>query len=310
MAADRSSLSSKRGNLRGLIRLARPLNLGIAASTLVLLKFGWLARWQPEVSVGLMPTVHFAEGTLVVVLLMMSGNWINAYFDVQEDRINRPDRAIVGRTVKRRVLIIAHQSVNAIGLLIALHLSWSLQSILPVLIAALVSFSLWRYSTRWKATPLLGNVIVAALLGMVPVWLAALEAPFAEDSERFGLWLGMVSYGTIATGIGLVRELAKDALDVAGDHMAGKKTFAVKRGTTAVRTLCLTLLVVIALGYALGIGLFNTSNQSMWLWMAPVPFWSWSMMITLKKSPHWRTLSQATLWTLLAGMVQCLWIPG
>ena len=56
MAADRSSLSSKRGNLRGLIRLARPLNLGIAASTLVLLKFGWLARWQPEVSVGLMPT--------------------------------------------------------------------------------------------------------------------------------------------------------------------------------------------------------------------------------------------------------------
>jgi len=310
MAADRSSLSSKRGNLRGLIRLARPLNLGIAASTLVLLKFGWLARWQPEGSVGLLPTVHFAEGTLVVVLLMMSGNWINAYFDVQEDRINRPDRAIVGRTVKRRVLIIAHQSVNALGLLIALHLSGSLQSILPALIAALVSFSLWRYSTRWKATPLLGNVIVAALLGMVPVWLAALEAPFTAEGERFGLWLGMAAYGTIATGIGLVRELAKDALDVAGDREAGKNTFAVRRGTGAVRTLCLILLGSIAIAYVLGIGSFGALNASMWVWMAPMPFWLWSVMVTLKTEPRWKTLSRATLWTLLAGTLQCLWIPG
>ena len=310
MAADRSSLSSKRGNLRGLIRLARPLNLGIAASTLVLLKFGWLARWQPEGSVGLLPTVQFAEGTLVVILLMMSGNWINAYFDVHEDRINRPDRAIVGRTVKRRVLIIAHQTVNALSLLLALHLSWSLRSILPILIAALVSVSLWRYSTRWKATPLLGNTIVAALLGMVPVWLAALEAPFAAESERFGLWMGMAAYGTIATGIGLVRELAKDALDVAGDREAGKNTFAVRRGTGAVRTLCLALLAVIALGYSLGIGFFSNLNASLWLWMAPLPFWLWSVMVTLKTEPHWQTLSHATLWTLLAGTLQCLWIPS
>ncbi|MEC8597647.1 MAG: geranylgeranylglycerol-phosphate geranylgeranyltransferase [Bacteroidota bacterium] len=310
MAADRSSLSSKRGNLRGLIRLARPLNLGIAASTLVLLKFGWLARWQPEGSVGLLPTVSFAEGTLVVVLLMMSGNWINAYFDVHEDRINRPDRAIVGRTVKRRVLIIAHQTVNALGLLIALHLSWSLRSILPILIAALVSFSLWRYSTRWKATPLLGNTIVAALLGMVPVWLAALEVPFTAQDERFSLWLGLAAYGTIATGIGLVRELAKDALDVAGDREAGKNTFAVRRGTGAVRTLCLILLAAIAIGYALGIGFFGTLNASISLWMAPLPFWLWSVVVSLKTEPHWKTLSQATLWMLLAGTVQCLWIPG
>ena len=43
----------------------------------------------------------FLEGLLVVVLFMAAGNWINAYFDVVEDRINRPDRAIVDRTVKR-----------------------------------------------------------------------------------------------------------------------------------------------------------------------------------------------------------------
>ena len=305
---DNPSLSSKRGNLRGLIRLARPLNLGIAASTLVLLKFGWLARWQPEGSVGLLPTGQFAEGVLVVVFLMMSGNWINAYFDVHEDRINRPDRAIVGRSVKRRVLIIAHQTVNALGLLLAVHLSWTLRSVLPILMAALVSFSLWRYSTRWKAAPLLGNTIVAALLGLVPVWLAALEAPFTPESDRFSLWLGMAAYGSIATGIGMVRELAKDAMDIRGDQEAGKITFAVSKGPGATRTVCIGLLSMVAVLYSMGIALVSPP-ESLLLWMAPLPFWVWSMTAMLPKEQKWRKLSRATLWTLLAGTLQCLWIP-
>ena len=107
MAADRSSLSSKRGNLRGLIRLARPLNLLYAAGTLALLRFGWMARWGTDGEFTSLPWPLFLEGMGVVVLLMAAGNWINAYFDVVEDRINRPDRAIVDRTVKRRVLILA-----------------------------------------------------------------------------------------------------------------------------------------------------------------------------------------------------------
>ena len=303
-------LSSKPGNVRGLLRLARPLNLCIAAATLVLLRFGWLSRWQPAESAGHLPLGSFIEGVLVVVLLMMSGNWINAYFDVHEDRINRPDRAIVDRTVKRRVLILAHQTVNALGLLLALHLSWGLRSAMPLLLAALVSFSLWRYSTRWKARPLLGNAVVALLLGLVPVWLATITAPVTPQGHQAHLWSMLAAYGGIATGIGMVRELAKDALDVAGDREAGKMTFAVSKGTPAVRKLCLALLTTIAIAYSWGIALCGPLDTSLLNCMAPAPFWLWSVAVALKKEPHWRSLSRATLWTLLAGTLQCLWIPA
>ena len=305
-----ADLSSKQGNLRGLILLSRPLNLGIAAATLLLLKFGWLSRWEPLGSVGLLPWVPFAEGVLIVVLLMMSGNWINAYFDVHEDRINRPDLALVDRTVKRRVLILAHLSVNATGLLLAIHLSWSLGSSLPLTVATLVSFLLWRYSTRWKSTPLLGNVVVASLLGMVPLWLAVLESPLTEATHRRSLWLGMAAYGGLAMGVGLVRELAKDAMDVVGDRDAGKETYAVRRGTGALRTWCLSLLMIVALAYAYGTIWMMQDERAIGLWGAPLLPWVWSVSILSRPSPDWRRLAQASLAILLAGTIQCLWIPG
>jgi 4-hydroxybenzoate polyprenyltransferase len=174
--------------------------------------------------------------------------------------------------------------------------------------AALVSFSLWRYSTRWKAAPLLGNTIVAALLGLVPVWLAALEAPFTPESDRFSLWLGMAAYGSIATGIGMVRELAKDAMDIRGDQEAGKITFAVSKGPGATRAVCIGLLSMVAVMYSMGIA-WVSPPESLLLWMAPLPFWVWSMTAVLSKEQKWRKLSRATLWTLLAGTLQCLWIP-
>ena len=95
-------LSSKRGNLRGLISLARPRNLAIARVHALLIRYGWMARWPLEVTPLLTDPSdiggHPGDG-----LLMAAGNIINAYFDVHEDRINRPERAIVDRTVKRRV---------------------------------------------------------------------------------------------------------------------------------------------------------------------------------------------------------------
>ena len=304
-----TSLSSKQGNLRGLIRLCRPLNLAIAASTLLLLKYGWIVRWKPSGSVGLLPIAPLIEGILVVVFLMMSGNWINAYFDVQEDRINRPDRALVDRTVKRRALIVAHQIANTAGLLLALHLSWNLKSLQPVLLASLVSLMLWRYSTTWKSIPLLGNVVVASLLGLVPLWLAILETPFTEAQHHQGLWMGMTAYGGLAMCTGLVRELAKDAMDVTGDREAGKETFAVQKGTKTLRALCLSLLMVLAISYSMGIRLTTLEEANVVLWAAPLPFWAWSVFILIRPKPNWRALSTSTLFTLLAGTLQCLWIP-
>ena len=180
-----TSLSSKRSNLLGVLALSRPRNLAIAAVTLLLIRYGWMTRWNTGGASLQTSVFQIFEATLVMVLLMAAGNIINAYFDVQEDRINRPQRAIVDRTVKRRVLIFTHQVLNLLGLLIALHLSWGLGSLGPLVLATMVSWILWRYSASWKSIPLLGNASIALLLGLVPLWLASLEYPGAPPELQW-----------------------------------------------------------------------------------------------------------------------------
>ena len=306
-----SKLSSKRGNLRGLISLARPRNLAIGALTLLLIRYGWMARWPLDGDALLTGPLLMMEATLVMVLLMAAGNIINAYFDVHEDRINRPERAIVDRTVKRRVLILSHQVLNLLGLAWAAHLSWSIGALGPILLAGLVSWILWRYSASWKAKPLLGNASIALLLGLVPLWLAVMEAPGASAQMQWNLIQNLGAYGLMAMAIGMVRELAKDAMDMAGDAAAGKVTFPLRYGTENTRWLCIALWVLVALMYAGGVLRWgHISEPASWaIWATPFPGWVVCMVLLFKATPHWKTLSRSTLATLILGIVQCLWVP-
>ncbi|MDG1382259.1 MAG: geranylgeranylglycerol-phosphate geranylgeranyltransferase [Flavobacteriales bacterium] len=305
-------LSSKRSNLRGLIVLARPLNLTIAALTLLLIRYGWMTRWVtggPHLQTSV---IQVFEATLVMVLLMAAGNIINAYFDVQEDRINRPQRALVDRTVKRRVLIVTHQVLNLIGLLIAAHLSWSVGSVGPLILAIMVSWILWRYSASWKAKPLVGNLSIAFLLGMVPLWLASLEASGAGPELQRDLLQNLGAYGAMAMAIGMVRELAKDAMDMEGDAAAKKSTFPLWKGENLTRRLCLVLWICVALMYAAGIQHWGGIEEwPSWIqWATPFPGWAACLFLLLQRKTRWKTLSRATLATLILGIVQCAWIPG
>ena len=307
-----TSLSSKRSNLLGVLALSRPRNLAIAAVTLLLIRYGWMTRWNTGGASLQTSVFQIFEATLVMVLLMAAGNIINAYFDVQEDRINRPQRAIVDRTVKRRVLIFTHQVLNLLGLLIALHLSWGLGSLGPLVLATMVSWILWRYSASWKSIPLLGNASIALLLGLVPLWLASLEYPGAPPELQLDLLQNLGAYGIMAMAIGMVRELAKDAMDMEGDEVAKKSTFPLWKGPEVTRKLCLVLWVCVALIYAMGVQRWgDIHNWSSWMmWGAPFPGWALCMVLLLQRNTRWKALSRATLLTLILGIVQCFWIPG
>ena len=52
--------------------------------------------------------MQFIGMIFTVVLLTAGGNFINDYFDVRVDRINKPDAVYVETKVKRRVVILSH----------------------------------------------------------------------------------------------------------------------------------------------------------------------------------------------------------
>lgn len=303
-------LSSKRSNLWGVIRLTRPGNLAIAAATVYALHWGWLDRWT-QAPQGRESDALVMVGMAVVVLLMAAGNLINAYFDVEEDRINRPDRAIVDRLVKRRVLILTHQVLNAIGLILAGWLSYRTGNVLVFIFALLISYLLWRYSARWKGRPIVGNVVVASLLAAVPLWLLLIEWNAWPQALRPTLALGLGTFSIFALAAGWMREMVKDALDIDGDRAAGKNTWAVIHGTGPTRrritqgigvTLLLYILVLVLLGpHTTPLQQWGCSLPALTLILSGANLWI---------GPHrWNRTNALLKLTLVLGFTQSLWLP-
>lgn len=307
----RRPLSSKRGNLFGLFRLARPLNLVIGAGTLLIMRHGWMGRWEPEGQFTQLPEGDFLLGVAVVVLLMAGGNIINAYFDVAEDRINRPEIAIVDRSIKRRVLIIAHVLLHISGLSLAILVSWRHGTWGPALVATLVSVALWKYSARWKGIPVLGNVVVAGMMGLVPIWLALLEAPL-HDADLWRITWPLLGFAGMAFGVGLTREIVKDARDEPGDRSAGKQSIPIRFGMRTAQWIVMVLLFGLTATYVFAAWSLDPSANSMaWVsWMLPLPFMLLAMTAVAGRSPRWKLADRLLLLTLVSGFLQCLWLPG
>src|ERR1700712_1217423 len=63
------------------------------------------------------------------VLIAAAGYIINDYFDLHIDRINKPEKVVVEKIIKRRWAIIWHWILSGLGILIGVWLSWKLRNV-------------------------------------------------------------------------------------------------------------------------------------------------------------------------------------
>ncbi len=216
-----------------LVRIIRPAN-SLAAGLAAVVAF-------------LIATGAFSLSVLllipVVALIAGAGNTINDYFDVEIDRINRPDRPIPSGGVPRKAALYFAIFLFLAGIVISLLLP-------PICIAFAVvnSVILVIYAWRLKRTVLFGNLTVS--------YLAASMFLFGGG---FAGWDGLVANLPIAAitfFAMMARELLKDAEDLEGDIAAGARTLP---GLAGIRPTMLT-----ALFFAIGAVIVSA-----------VPFFRW-----------------------------------
>ena len=94
------------------LRLLRPTNLAIIAFTMY--GTGWFLEYYTD-CIGELWSIDFFLLVLSTVIIAGAGNIINDYFDIKADRVNKPDRMIIGKHVKRRVAIISHWFLNIVA---------------------------------------------------------------------------------------------------------------------------------------------------------------------------------------------------
>jgi 4-hydroxybenzoate polyprenyltransferase len=194
-------------------------------------------------------------------LIAAGGNIINDYFDVKADRINKPEKLIITKHIKRRWAIVSHWSFNGIAFLIGMYLSIKYNSLSFVFIHLISINLLWFYSMYFKRKVLIGNIMIAFLTALVPI-LALLFMIYSPndsnqlaDPSAFG-WImdydfALIQFITFFAFVqNLAREILKDIQDIEGDKLIYVKSLPMIIGikkTMAITFLLLSFLPVFLL---------------------------------------------------------------
>jgi geranylgeranylglycerol-phosphate geranylgeranyltransferase len=191
----------------GWIKITRPNNVIIAFLSV------WVAAL---VAGGIDPVYHLALAAISAALITIGANVINDIFDIEIDRINKPERPLpAGQVSKSEALII---------FIVSYLIAWLLAitvSIAMFIMAFISGLILIFYSYKFKRVVLAGNFIVSLVSGLAFIY-GGMAVERVSGTIFPALFAFLYHFG---------REVIKDLQDVAGDSKKGADTLAVVYGT-------------------------------------------------------------------------------
>ena len=193
--------------------------------------------------------------SLSSVLIAAAGYIINDYFDLNIDRVNRPEKLVVEKIIKRRSAILWHWALSFAGICIGFFLAFKQGQWLVALANTGCVILLWFYSTSFKKKLLIGNIIISMLTAWVILVLFVYLVSFPY-LMKFGpvtiynlnvakLFKLAILYAGFAFIISLVREAIKDMEDREGDEKYGCKTMPIVWGIPAAKVFTAVWLIVL-----------------------------------------------------------------
>lgn len=221
--------------------------------------------------------ISLGEKELIILIvsslcIAAAGYIINDYFDLNIDKVNRPDRLVIEKMIKRRWAILWHFSLSATGLALSFYLGWRINNPLPGIFNTIAVILLWFYSTTFKKQVLIGNMIISLLTAWVVIVLyicevklniisiAAPQLAYIND-----IFQAAVLYGGFAFILSVIREAVKDMEDIEGDSKYNCRTMPIAWGIRASKVY--TAVWIFVLGAALMI-LSIFALQIKWWWLA------------------------------------------
>ena len=257
------------------------------------------------------------------VFIAAGGYSINDYFDIQIDIINKPDKIVINKYIKRRWAIIWHLIFSAFGVIISFYVGFKTGSWLIVVINFFCVLLLWFYSTTFKRKLLSGNIIIAALTAWVilAVYLFAGADVFsfkgwadvAVDFNVKKLFKFTLLYASFAFIMTLIREVIKDLEDMEGDRKYYCTTMPIRWGVPASKVftavwivVCMAALAIVQL-YAWQSGWWFAALYILLLIILPLIF----LLCKLYKAAtpaHYKSLSTVVKIVMLFGILSMFFL--
>jgi len=265
-----------------MMKVIRPVNVTITFFTVT--TAGFICSGNKRVTL----TVLFAS--FAAAFIAASANVINDYFDIEIDKINRPERALASGDMSKRTALILYSLL----LLCGIALSFLVNSYAVFVLLGSIVLT-YYYSFKLKQIPLLGNTVVALLTGT-----AFLFGGIAMKKVS-----PIIFPMVFAFTINLMREVVKDMEDAEGDSRAGVITFPVKYGFEKAKTLlygfALFLLIAMLIPFLLQV---YTARYLLIIAFGVVPMLSYSMFVLHRKNDKqsFGNVSRLLKWQMVLGL--------
>lgn len=227
------------------LKLIRYQNLILLAIMQLIFRFGYLELIKIPLSLFYW---QYSLLVLATVLIAAGGYVINDIFDQDADEENKPKDTIVGKSISESMAYNIYAGLTMTGVACGFILSNSVNHPNFAVIFILIATLLYFYASTLKQIPILGNVVVAALLAFSVIIIGIFDIfPNTFDINRQQMAVAfsiLFDYAKFAFLINLVREIIKDIEDIDGDKSQAINTLPILIGTKKTSKISFGLLLI------------------------------------------------------------------
>ncbi|MDH3381268.1 MAG: geranylgeranylglycerol-phosphate geranylgeranyltransferase [Flavobacteriaceae bacterium] len=207
------------------LQLIRWKNLVILAATLLIIKFGFINIFTTNYSLDYLRFVILLAS---IISIAAAGYIINDIYDIEIDQINKPYKLVIGKVFTISQAYNMYFIFNIFGVLMGFYLANYLEKPIYSGLFIMTSFLLYYYSSTLKKVPLIGNIVVASLIGFCILLCAYFDLIINTSTANLGmhylLFELILEFSVFAFLINLIREIVKDIEDIKGDKELNIKT--------------------------------------------------------------------------------------
>ncbi len=254
------------------------------------------------------------------LLIAAAGNIINDYFDRNIDEINKPQKKIIDKLIKRRWAIVMHIAFSLIAILLGFYVDSQSPVFWLGFSNTICVLLLFAYSISLKKKLLVGNVLISLLTAWVIIvcffcYYRSFGCHNCEPSQwnaalRRFMRISFL-YAGFAFVISLIREVVKDMEDIEGDKKYGCKTIPIAWGIPASKVFVAVWLVVL-IGmisilqiYVWQLGWYWSIGYAVVLIIAPL-LWTLRKLYQAQVTKDYHQLSTVIKLVMLAGLVSMI----
>ena len=245
-------------------KLIRCTNLLMIAIMMLLVYYCLMSPLFMIDIVGIMPLYPaFLLLLLSMIFIVAGGYIINDIFDVEIDRINKPDKLLITNAFSYKEAKLFYGILTSVGLtcgLISSVLILGMKFYLLFLILVLLVCLLYSYSANYKKKMIIGNLIVSLSVSFAVFlpWLFEVLylsnntlILYAVKDTMLSILPFVLIYMVFAFMMTLLREIVKDAEDYKGDIITHCRTIPIVYGIRKmnIMLIILTLLTWLILLY-------------------------------------------------------------